>query len=150
MALWFECKVRYDKMTENGMVKKANEPYLVDALTFTEAEARIIEEMKPFISGEYSISSEKKTKISEIFFNEGGDRYYQVKVNYITFDEKTQAEKKTATLILVQASDFDSALANFKKGMEGTLGDYEIASITETMLMDVFPADLSGKPSGDA
>lgn len=150
MALWFECKVRYDKMMENGMVKKANEPYLVDALTFTEAEARIIEEMKPFISGEYSISSEKKTKISEIFFNEGGDRYYQVKVNYITFDEKTQAEKKTATLILVQASDFDSALANFKKGMQGTLGDYEIASITETMLMDVFPADLSGKTSGDA
>jgi len=66
MALWFECKVRYDKMQENGMVKKVNEPYLVDALTFTEAEARIIEEMKPFISGEYSISSEKKTRISEI------------------------------------------------------------------------------------
>lgn len=73
MALWFECKVRYDKMQENGTVKKVNEPYLVDALTFTEAEARIMEEMKPFISGEYSIASEKKTKISEIFFNEGGD-----------------------------------------------------------------------------
>jgi len=137
--------VRYDKMMENGMVKKVNEPYLVDALTFTEAEARIMDEMKPFISGEYSISSEKKTKISEIFFNEGGDRYYQVKVNYITVDEKSGAEKKTATLILVQASDFDDALKNFKEGMKGTLGDYEIASITETMLMDVFPADLSGK-----
>lgn len=62
MALWFECKVRYDKMQENGAVKKVNEPYLVDALTFTEAEARIIEEMKPFISGEYSISSEKKPR----------------------------------------------------------------------------------------
>ncbi|MDE6536625.1 MAG: DUF4494 domain-containing protein [Muribaculaceae bacterium] len=145
MALWFECKVRYDKMMENGVVKKVNEPYLVDALTFTEAEARIMDEMKPFISGEYSISSEKKTKISEIFFNEGADRYYQVKVNYITLDEKSGAEKKTASLILVQASDFVEALANFKKGMEGTLGDYEIASITETMLMDVFPADLSGK-----
>lgn len=145
MALWFECKVRYDKMMENGVVKKVNEPYLVDALTFTEAEARIMDEMKPFISGEYSISSEKKTKIAEIFFNEGGDRYYQVKVNFITLDEKTGAEKKTASLILVQASDFEDALNNFKKGMEGTLGDYEIASITETMLMDVFPADLSGK-----
>lgn len=145
MALWFECKVRYDKMMENGVVKKVNEPYLVDALTFTEAEARIMDEMKPFISGEYSISSEKKTKIAEIFFNEGGDRYYQVKVNFITLDEKTGAEKKTASLILVQASDFEDALKNFKKGMEGTLGDYEIASITETMLMDVFPADLSGK-----
>ncbi len=129
MALWFECKVRYDKMQENGTVKKVNEPYLVDALTFTEAEARIMEEMKPFISGEYSISSEKKTKISEIFFNEGGDRYYLVKVNFITLDEKSGVEKKTVTQILVQASDFDCALANFKKGMEGTMADYEIASI---------------------
>ncbi len=145
MALWFECKVRYDKMMENGMVKKVNEPYLVDALTFTEAEARIMEEMKPFISGEYSISSEKKTKISEIFFNEDGDRYYQVKVNFITIDEKSGAEKKTATLILVQASDFEDALKKFQAGMEGTLGDYEIASITETMLMDVFPANLGGE-----
>lgn len=142
MALWFECKVRYDKMQENGMVKKVNEPYLVDALTFTEAESRIVEEMKPFISGEYSISSEKKTKISEIFFNEGGDRYYQVKVNFITPDENSGVEKKTSTLILVQAADFDSALSNFKEGMKGTMADYEIASITETMLMDVFPAKL--------
>ena len=142
MALWFECKVRYDKMQENGMVKKVNEPYLVDALTFTEAESRIVEEMNPFISGEYSISSEKKTKISEIFFNEGGDRYYQVKVNFITLDENSGVEKKTSTLILVQAADFDSALSNFKEGMKGTMADYEIASITETMLMDVFPAKL--------
>ncbi len=142
MALWFECKVRYDKMQENGMVKKVNEPYLVDALTFTEAEARIMEEMKPFISGEYSISSEKKTKISEIFFNEGGDRYYLVKVNFITLDEKSGAEKKTATLILVQAADFEDALKNFLEGMKGTMGDFEIASIAETPLMDVFPANL--------
>lgn len=126
------------------MVKKVNEPYLVDALTFTEAEARIIEEMKPFISGEYSISSEKKTKISEIFFNEGGDRYYQVKVNFITLDEKTGTEKKSATLILVQASDFEDALKNFLEGMKGTMGDFEIASITETQLMDVYPANLGG------
>lgn len=145
MALWFECKVRYDKMMENGMVKKANEPYLVDALTFTEAEARIVEEMKPYISGEYSISSEKKTKISEIFFNEAGDRYYQVKVNFVTLDEKSGSEKKTSTLILVQASDFEDALKQFQQGMKGTMADYEIASIAETMIMDVFPADLSGK-----
>jgi hypothetical protein len=143
MAIWFECKVRYDKMQENGMNKKVNEPYLVDALTFTEAESRIIEEMKPFISGEYSISSEKKTKISEIFYNEGGDRWYLVKVNFITIDENKGVEKKTATLILVQAYDFESALGNFKEGMKGTMGDFEIASITETMIMDVFAANLS-------
>ncbi len=145
MALWFECKVRYDKMAENGMVKKVNEPYLVDALTFTEAEARIIDEMKPFISGEYSISSEKKTKISEVFFKEGGDRWYLVKVNFITFDEKTGVEKKSMSQILVQAVDFDSAVANFREGMEGTMADYEIASVAETMIMDVYTANLGGK-----
>lgn len=143
MALWFECKVRYDKMQENGTVKKVNEPYLVDALTFTEAEARIIEEMKPFISGEYSISSEKKTKISEIFFNEGADRYYLVKVNFITFDENTGVEKKSVSQILVQASDFEDAVSKFNEGMKGTMADFEIASITETMIMDVFGANLN-------
>lgn len=143
MALWFECKVRYDKMQENGMVKKVNEPYLVDALTFTEAEARIIEEMKPFISGEYSISSEKKTKISEIFFNDGADRFYLVKVNFITLDENSGIEKKTVSQILVQASDFEDAVDKFKEGMKGTMADYEIGSIAETMIMDVFGANLN-------
>lgn len=139
MPLWFECKVHYEKMQENGSVKKVNEPYLVDALTFTEAEQRINEEMKPYISGEFSISAVKKTKISEIFFDESGDRYYMVKVNFITLDEKSGTEKKSVSQILVQASDFDGAVARFRKGMEGTMADYEIGSITETMLMDVFP-----------
>lgn len=139
MALWFECKVRYDKMMENGMMKTVNEPYLVDALTFTEAEARIIEQMKSYISGDYSVSSEKKTKIAEIFFNEDGDRYYQVKVNFITLDEKSGQEKKTAQLILVQASDFEDALKKFLEGMKGTMADFEIASIAETPILDVFP-----------
>ena len=142
MALWFECKVRYDRMTENGTVKKVNEPYLVDALTFTEAEARIIDKMTPFISGDFSISAVKKTKVSEIFFDDRGDRYYMVKVNFITIDEKSGAEKKSANFILTQAPDFAGALERFEEGMKGTLADYEIASISETPLMDVFPAEL--------
>ncbi|MDE6803310.1 MAG: DUF4494 domain-containing protein, partial [Muribaculaceae bacterium] len=123
MALWFECKVKYDRMQENGMVKKVNEPYLVDALSFTEAESRIIEEVKPFISGDFSISAVKKTKISEIFFDETADKYYMVKVNFITPDEKTGVEKKTANFMLVAASDFKGALDRFEQGMAGTLGD---------------------------
>lgn len=143
MALWFECKIRYDRMQENGAVKKVNEPYLVDALSFTEAEARIIEEMKPFISGDFSISAVKKTKIAEIFFDETGDKYYMVKYNIITLDEKSGTEKKVAVFALVQAADFDSALANFRENMKGTLADFEIASIAETQIMDVFPVKLS-------
>lgn len=145
MALWFECKVRYDKMMENGTVKKVNEPYLVDALTFTEAEARIIDEITPFISGEFSISAVKKTKVSEIFFDDSADKYYMVKVNFITLDEKSGVEKKSASFILTQANDLEGALERFKEGMKGTMSDYDIASITETLLMDVYPLDLSGE-----
>lgn len=144
MANWFECKVRYDKLQENGSVKKVNEPYLVDALSFTEAEARITEEQTPFISGEFNISAIKPTKISEIFWYEGGDRWYLVKVAFITIDEKTAAEKKSTSLILVAGNNFKHAYDNFMDGMKGTMADFEIVSIAETAYLDVYGADLSG------
>lgn len=143
MANWFECKVRYDKVQDNGSVKKVNEPYLVDAFSFTEAEARIIEEQTPFISGDFSVSAVKRTKISEIFYDEGGDRWYMVKVAFMTIDEKSGVEKKTNTFILVQATDFRNAVENFTKGMADTMADYEIVSIAETPLMDVYRAKLT-------
>lgn len=143
MAQWFEVKVKYDKMLETGIQKTVTEPYLVDALSFTEAEARITEEMQPYISGEFVVSAVKKERYADIFYHEGGDRWYKVKANYITIDEKTAAEKKTANMMLVQASSFEEALKVFMDGMKDTMADFEIASITETALMDVFAANLS-------
>ena len=143
MSNWFETKVRYDKLMENGMQKKVNEPYMVDSLSFTEAEARTIEEMTPFISGDFSISAVKRTNISEIFWDDSADKWYHVKVNFITLDEKTAVEKKTTTHILVAANDFRGALDNFMEGMKGTMADFEIASIAETSIMDVFKAKLA-------
>ncbi len=143
MSQWFETKVKYDKTLETGAVKTVTEPYLIDALSFTEAEARITEEMTPYISGEFTVAAVKKVKLDDIFWNEGGDRWYKVKINMITIDEKTAAEKKTPSFSLVQACDFKQALDEFLKGMKETLFDYEIASITETALMDVFSANLS-------
>lgn len=148
MENWFECKVRYDKMMENGIVKKVNESFLVDALSFTEAEARIIEERTPFISGEFSVSAVKRTKISEIFWDDTADRWYLVKVAFITIDEKTAAEKRSISQILVEASDFRNALDNFMEGMKGTMGDFEIVSINETAYLDVYKAAL-GKTEGE-
>lgn len=142
MALWFETKLRYDKMMENGTVKKVTEPYLVDALSFTEAEARITEESSPFISGEFTVSAAKKSNISEIFYDESGDRWYRVKVAFITIDENKGTEKRKASYIMVQASDFISAHQRFLEGMKGTMADYEILSISETAIMDVYPAKL--------
>lgn len=138
MASWFECKIRYDKTQENGSIKKVTEPYLVDALSFTEAEARIIEEQTPFISGEVNVTAVKRTKIGEIFWDDSADKWYLVKVAFITIDEKSAVEKKTTSLILVAGSDFKGAYDNFMEGMKGTMADFEIVSITETPLMDVY------------
>ena len=107
MHTWFECKIRYEKVMENGMNKKVTEPYLVDALSFTEAEARIIEEITPFISGEFTVSDIKRANYSELFFCEedAADRWFKCKLFFITLDEKSGAEKKTSTQVLVQAAD---------------------------------------------
>lgn len=147
MSNWFECKVSYEKMLENGMQKKVTEPYLVDALSFTEAEARIIEELKPFITGEFVIADIKRARLSELFFFDGGDRFFRAKVQFITLDEKSGSEKKTSVNMLAQASDIEEALKVVKKGMEGTMADYAIASLVETTIMDVFPYSDDAKKS---
>lgn len=143
MHNWFECKVSFEKVLENGMQKKVTEPYLVDALSFTEAEARIIEEIRPFISGEFTVTDIKRARLSELFFNENGDRFYKIKVYFITLDEKSGAEKKTAAQMLAQACTLKEAIAVLEEGMKGTMADYTIASVTETMLMDVFPFSVN-------
>lgn len=143
MTLWFECKIRYDKTMENGAIKKVTEPYLVDALTFTEAEARITREITPFVSGDLTIPAIKKTNIAEIFFNEGCDKWWSVKYNIITLDERSGAERKTAVYVMVQANDQQGATDRFNLGMKGTVADYEIEKVAETKIMDVFPVDLT-------
>ena len=143
MHSWFECKVSFEKVLENGMQKKVTEPYLVDALSFTEAEARIIEEIRTFISGEFTVTDIKRARLSELFFNENGDRFYKIKVYFITLDEKSGAEKKTAAQMLAQACTLKEAIAVLEEGMKGTMADYTIASVTETMLMDVFPFSVN-------
>ena len=141
MHTWFECKIRYEKVMENGMQKKVTEPYLVDALSFTEAEARIIEEMTPFISGEFTISDIKRANYSELFPSdeESADRWFKCKLIFITLDEKSGAEKKTSTQVLVQAADLRDAVKKLDEGMKGTMADYQIASVAETAIMGVYP-----------
>lgn len=143
MHNWFECKVSYEKMMENGMQKKVTEPYLVDALSFTEAEARIIKEIRPYITGEFTVATVGRKKISELFFNENGDKFYRIKVYFITLDEKSGNEKKTAATMLAQASTLKEAIEVLEEGMKSTLSDYTIASVSETKIMDVFPFEVN-------
>ena len=139
MYNWFECKVRYEKLLENGMQKMVTEPYLVDALSFTEAEARIIQEITPYMSGEFTISNIKRVKYAESFFNDEGDRYYKMRLYFISLDEKSGAEKKTAVNMLVQASTLKEAIEIIESEMEKSMVDYTIASAAETAIMDVYP-----------
>lgn len=150
MHNWFTCKIRYEKTMENGMQKKVTEPYLVDALSFTEAESRIIEEMTPFFQGEFVVAGVARAKYNEIFWSDDdlADRWYKCKLWFITLDEKSGAEKRNSFNVLVQASDLRDAIKNLDEGMKGTMADYVIASVQETAIMDVYPyeADPDVKP----
>ena len=147
---WFECKIRYEKTMENGMNKKVTEPYLVDALSFTEAEARIIKEMTPFISGEFTVSDIKRACYSELFFSDdpSSDRWFAFRLEFITLDEKTGAEKKTPCNVLVQASDIRDSFRKLDEGMRGSMADYVITKVSETPIMDVYKyeAEPEGTP----
>lgn len=145
MHTWFECKIRYEKTMENGMNKKVTEPYLVDALSFTEAEARILELVSPYMSGEFSVADIKRVNYTEVFDNENGDRWFKAKLQFIMLDEKNGMEKKTSTNVLVQANDIREAIRHIDEGMKGTMADYIIASVAETALMDVYPYELQDR-----
>ena len=140
MNNWFTCKIRYEKTLENGLIKKETEHYLVDALSFTEAEARIIEEVTPFISGVFEVTGVAKANYSELFYaeEEAADKWYKVKMVFLTLDEKSGNEKRTATNVLVQAADLRDAIKKLDEGMKGSMADYEIVSVAETPLMDVY------------
>ena len=139
-ANWFECKIRYEKMMEDGLQKKVTETYTVDALSFSEAEERIIEEMSSYISGEFTVQDIKKATYGEIFFSDdaNADKWYKAKLQCITIDEKTEKEKRSNINYLVQAGSFNGAVKNIEEVMGGTMIDYVIASVAETTLMDVF------------
>ncbi len=144
MYTWFTVKVKFDRQGDDGLITKVTEPFLVDALSFTEAEKRILKEVKLYAtSGELEIADIKKTKIAELFYNEDGDKWYRCKINYLTVDENKGVEKKVAQTMMVQASGFKNAVETLIERMKGTLGDYEIAMITETNILDVFAYDLS-------
>ena len=139
-AQWFETRVRYDKMMEDGQQKKVIEQYVVDALSFGEAEERITKEMSHYISGEFEVKAITPASYGEIFFSdaESDDRWYKAKLSFITIDEKTEKEKRTSVTYLVQGGTVQSAVKNVEEVMNGTAIDYVIAAVTETKIMDVF------------
>ena len=139
-ANWFKTKVRFEKMGEDGLNKKVTEDYVVDALSHTEAEERITEEMKTFVSGEFDVKSIVPATFKEIFFSDDpdDDKWYQVKVDFITIDESSEKEKRSKVTYLVQAGSVNRAIKNVDEVMGGTMIDYEIVSVNSTKFWDVF------------
>ena len=138
--MWFECKIRYEKIMEDGTPKKVNEVYVIDALSFSEAEERIMEEMSSYISGEIELVDVKIAPYKEIFFADNNltERWFKAKVVYITIDERTQREKRMPVMVLVNAGNINSAIKNTDEVMGGTMIDYAITAIQETKIFDVF------------
>jgi hypothetical protein len=134
-------KIKYEKIMEDGLQKQVVEQYVVDALSFAEAEQRITEQMSQYISGEFEVADVKKAAYKEVFFdddNAASDRWYKAKLDFITIDEKTEKEKRSRVTYLVQATNLNHAMKNVDTVMGGTMIDYDAASISDTKLVDVF------------
>lgn len=136
---WFECKVKYVKIDENGKEKKVTEPYLVDAVSFTEAEARIHIELEKMIHSDFMVTNISKSNISELFPNENGDRWFKAKTTFVTVDEESGKEKKSNNYMLVEANNVKDAYEFLTEGLSDMIVPFEIPSVVESPIMDVFP-----------
>lgn len=137
---WYETGVKYQKMQEDGTEKVVTERYVVDALSFTEAENTIIDEMSVYVSGEMTVSNLGKAKYNEIFFSDvkDDDKWYKAKLQFIVIDDKSEREKRSNVLYLVQAKSLARALRYIDEVMGKTMIDYDIVGINETKIYDVF------------
>ncbi len=140
MNTWFECKVKYETIDERtGKEKKVNVPYLIDAVSYTEAEERIHKEMEQYVRGEFSVPSVKKATYTDLFFYEDGDWWFKSKVSFVTIDEHAGKEKRVSNMILVMADDVKQAFDRIDESMKGMTVDYEIEGINKSNILDVFP-----------
>ncbi len=148
MNYWFECKVSYERQADSMGMKKVSESYLVDALSFTEAEERITKEVRPFVSvGELEVVNIRRARIAELFLSDEAedDRYFRAKVNFITVDEKSGSEKKTSATMIVKSDSLPNAVTELKAQLDSQMASYEIASVTDTQILDVFQYEAPEK-----
>lgn len=139
MNNWFLSKIKHEKIDERGAVKKVTEHFLVDAMTFTEAEARSILELEPYLSGEFLIHDISRANYTDVFPFDDGDRWFKCKIAYVSIDEEKGTEKRKSSYVLVQANDVKHAEENLTISMADSVVDYEVSSIQETAIMDIFP-----------
>ena len=146
---WFETKIRYDKTMEDGRSKKVTEVYAVEALSFSEAESFITEEMSHYISDEFDVKAITRAPYGEIFFSDADsdDKWFKARLAFITIDEKTEKEKRSTITYLVQAHSVNGEVKHVDEVMGKTMIDYDIVSIADTKIMDVFEHKAASKAS---
>ena len=139
MQTWFECKVKYVKIDDDGRERKVSEVYLVDAVSFTDAETRIIQQMETMVRGEFTVDNIKKSNIVEIYPHENGEWWYKARIGIVTIDEKAGKEKKINNYFLVAADDLKQALQRLEDGLSYILVPYQTTSLAISTIVDVFP-----------
>ena len=138
MKTWFTCKVKYQKQDEQGRVKNVTEAYLADALSFTEAETRIYEEMGQRVMGEFTVTSITKSKIVDVFEYPQGDVFYQVKISYLITDADSGKEKKVTQMMIVHADNVQHAYERIHESLNNMLVTFAVPEIKESPILEVF------------
>lgn len=139
MKIWYQCKAKYAKENDEGILKQTSELHLVDAVSYTDAESRIYGAMERTVSGEFQIMTISKTNISEVINFDNADYWYKCKVQYSTVDGDSEKEVKINTYILTSATDVKQAYEKVEKSLDNMLVPFEISSITKTNIVEVFP-----------
>jgi hypothetical protein len=139
MNNWFTVKVKYTKQLDNGQFKRVSEPYLLAAMTFTDAEARIYEELGSIIKGEFNVVGITRTEIHDIFAYDDADVWYKVKITYESQTDDEEKAKKVAQNFLVSAHSVKDAFDRIKESLSTLMVDYQIPSIIVSPIVEIFP-----------
>ncbi len=143
MQTWFECKVKYTKVTESGKEQTITENFLLDAVSFTDAETRIIRQMEQMVRGEFNVTDIKKSRIGEVFPYDTGEWWFKATINLVTVDEEAGKEKKMRTYYLIMADDIKEALERLEESLSYLVIPYVVSALAVSTIVDVFPYEAS-------
>lgn len=138
MQTWYEVKVKYLKIDQNGFERKVTNNYLIDAVSFTDAETRIFAQMNEITNGEFNVMNIKKSNVTDILPSDTGEWWYKAKISLISIDEEAGKEKRINNYVLVAADDIDNAVKCLEDGLSYMLVPYDVKSITQSQIADVF------------
>ena len=143
MQTWFECKVKYNKTLQSGKEQLVTENFLLDAVSFTDAETRMMRQMQEMVRGEFNVTDIKKSRIGEVFPYDTGEWWFKATINLVTIDEEAGKEKKMRTYYLIMADDIKEALQRLDESLSYLVIPYVVSALAVSTIVDVFPYEPS-------